>query len=68
MDLTIDVTDVPGVAPGDVVTIYGRDGKDSIVARRGRRDGTVTSTFSVLWSPSPSLLRLVPKLPLTYLI
>jgi len=31
MDLTtLDVTDVPGVALGDVVTIYGKDGKSAI--------------------------------------
>jgi len=45
MDLTtLDVTDVPGVALGDVVTIYGRDGKDSIVVSDVAAEiGTVTS-------------------------
>jgi alanine racemase len=45
MDLTmLDVTDVPGVALGDVVTIYGKDGKASIeVSDAAREIGTVTS-------------------------
>lgn len=45
MDLTtLDVTDVPGVALGDVVTIYGKDGKDSIVVSDVAAEiGTVTS-------------------------
>ena len=45
MDLTtLDVTDVPEVALGDVVTIYGRDGKDSIVVSDVAAEiGTVTS-------------------------
>jgi alanine racemase len=45
MDLTtLDVTDVPGVTLGDVVTIYGRDGKDSIVVSDVAAEiGTVTS-------------------------
>jgi alanine racemase len=45
MDLTtLDVTDVPGVQLGDVVTIYGKDGRDSIVVSDVAREiGTVTS-------------------------
>jgi alanine racemase len=45
MDLTtLDVTDVPGVALGDIVTIYGKDGKASIeVSDVAREIGTVTS-------------------------
>jgi len=45
MDLTtLDVTDVPGVALGDVVTIYGRDGEAEIrVSDVAREIGTVTS-------------------------
>jgi alanine racemase len=45
MDLTmLDVTDVPGVALGDVVTIYGKDGKAAIeVSDVAREIGTVTS-------------------------
>jgi alanine racemase len=45
MDLTtLDVTDVPGVQLGDVVTIYGKDGNDSIVVSDVAREiGTVTS-------------------------
>jgi len=45
MDLSaVDVTDVPGVAVGDVVTIYGDDGADSIaVSDVAREIGTVTS-------------------------
>src|SRR5579862_44299 len=45
MDLTtLDVTDVPEVALGDVVTIYGRDGADSIVVSDVAAEiGTVTS-------------------------
>jgi alanine racemase len=45
MDLTtLDVTDVAGVQLGDVVTLYGKDGKDSIVVSDVAREiGTVTS-------------------------
>jgi alanine racemase len=45
MDLTtIDVTDVPDVALGDIVTIYGKDGNAEIkVSDVAREIGTVTS-------------------------
>jgi alanine racemase len=45
MDLTtLDVTDVPEVALGDIVTIYGRDGNAEIkVSDVAREIGTVTS-------------------------
>jgi alanine racemase len=45
MDLTmLDVTDVPGVELGDVVTIYGKDGKSAIeVSDVAPEIGTVTS-------------------------
>src|SRR6202162_5575794 len=45
MDLTmLDVSDVPGVTLGDVVTIYGKDGKAAIeVSDVAREIGTVTS-------------------------
>jgi alanine racemase len=45
MDVTmVDVTDVPGVAIGDVATIYGTDGEDVVLANRvARTIGTVTS-------------------------
>jgi len=45
MDLSmVDVTDVPGVALGDVVTIYGQDGKTAIHADQiAHQIGTVTS-------------------------
>lgn len=45
MDLTtLDVTDLPEVALGDVVTIYGKDGKDEIrVSDVAHEIGTVTS-------------------------
>jgi alanine racemase len=45
MDLTtLDVTDVPGVKLGDVVTLYGKDGSDSIVVSDVAAEiGTVTS-------------------------
>jgi alanine racemase len=45
MDLTtLDVTDVPEAAPGDVVTVYGRDGDAAIEASDVARElGTVTS-------------------------
>ena len=45
MDLTtLDVTDIPGVQLGDIVTLYGKDGKDSIVVSDVAREiGTVTS-------------------------
>jgi alanine racemase len=45
MDLTtLDVTDVPGVQLGDIVTLYGKDGADSlIVSDVAREIGTVTS-------------------------
>jgi alanine racemase len=38
------VTDVPGAALGDIVTIYGRDGEAAIVVSDVAREiGTVTS-------------------------
>ena len=45
MDLTtLDVTDVPEAQLGDIVTIYGKDGTDSIVVSDVAREiGTVTS-------------------------
>jgi alanine racemase len=45
MDLTtLDVTDIPDVALGDIVTIYGRDGEAEIqVSDVAREIGTVTS-------------------------
>jgi alanine racemase len=45
MDLTtLDVTDVPGVQLGDIVTLYGKDGTDSLVVSDVAREiGTVTS-------------------------
>src|SRR5487761_249115 len=45
MDLSmVDVTDVPGAAVGDIVTIYGQDGSVSIHADQvARQIGTVTS-------------------------
>ena len=45
MDLTtLDVTDVPGAALGDIVTIYGRDGGREIrVSEVAQQIGTVTS-------------------------
>jgi alanine racemase len=45
MDLTmLDVTEVPGVTLGDVVTIYGKDGQAAIeVSDVAREIGTVTS-------------------------
>jgi len=45
MDLTtLDVTDLPGVKLGDVVTIYGKDGSDAmVVSDIAREIGTVTS-------------------------
>src|SRR6204780_3124008 len=45
MDLTtLDVTDVPGVALGDIVTLYGRDGSAEIkVSDVAAEIGTVTS-------------------------
>jgi len=45
MDLTtLDVTDIPEAAQGDVVTVYGRDGDTAIEASDVARElGTVTS-------------------------
>jgi len=45
MDLTtLDVTDIPDVALGDLVTIYGKDGSHDIqVSDVAREIGTVTS-------------------------
>jgi alanine racemase len=45
MDLsTIDVTGIPGVAVGEIVTIYGKDARDAIeVSDVARELGTVTS-------------------------
>jgi alanine racemase len=45
MDLTmLDVTDVPSAELGDIVTVYGKDGDDTIVVSDVAREiGTVTS-------------------------
>jgi alanine racemase len=45
MDLTmLDVTDVPDAELGDIVTVYGKDGTDSIIVSDVAREiGTVTS-------------------------
>jgi alanine racemase len=45
MDLTaLDVTSVPDAALGDVVTIYGKDGRSQIVVSEVAREiNTVTS-------------------------
>jgi alanine racemase len=45
MDLTmLDITDVPGAELGDIVTVYGKDGNESIVVSDVAREiGTVTS-------------------------
>ena len=46
MDVTMaDVTDVPGVAVGDVATVYGPDGNGKLLAANvvARSIGTVTS-------------------------
>ena len=53
MDLTtLDVTDVPNVALGDIVTIYGRDGEAEIqVSDVAREIGTVTSDLLVRAGP-----------------
>lgn len=57
MDLTmLDVTDVPGAALGDVITIYGKDGNAAIeVSDVAPEIGTVTSDLLC------SLGRRVPK-------
>jgi alanine racemase len=57
MDLTmVDVTGIPDAKLGDVVTIYGKDGSDSIeVSEVAREIGTVTSDLLC------SLGRRVPK-------
>jgi len=40
----LDVTDVPDVALGDIVSVYGKDGNNSIVVSDVAREiGTVTS-------------------------
>lgn len=42
--LTIDVTDIEGVKPGDVVTLIGRDGNESITAEEvADIGGTITN-------------------------
>ena len=69
MDLTtLDVTDVPGVTLGDVVTIYGRDGKDSIVVSDVAAEiGTVTSDLlCALGRRVPSLLPLCTGGPMNF--
>ena len=45
MDVTmIDVTDIPTVELGDVATIYGTDGQQTLPANQVAREiGTVTS-------------------------
>ncbi len=53
MDVTmVDVTDIPGVAQGDVATIYGTDGEHSHPAHLVARSiGTVTSDLLCAISP-----------------
>ena len=53
--LLADVTDVPGAAAGDVVTLIGRDGEEEIAAEEvAARCGTITNEL---------LSRLGPRLP-----
>ena len=61
MDLTtLDVTDLPDVELGDIVTIYGKDGNDAmVVSEIAREIGTVTSDLLVRSGPPrPALLPL----------
>ena len=56
--LFLDVTEIPEVRPGDVVTLIGRDGSQVLPAREAaRRCGTITNEL---------LSRLGPRLPLIY--
>ena len=55
--LFLDVTEVPGVRPGDVVTLIGRDGGQEITAWEiAERCGTITNELLSSLSPRLSLL------------
>jgi alanine racemase len=56
--LLVDVTDVPEVRTGDVATLIGRDGSDSVSAEElGENAGTIN--YEILARLSPLLPRLV---------
>ena len=57
--LLADVTDIPGVTPGDTATLIGRDGDQEITAEEAAAAaGTITNEL---------LSRLGPRLPRTVL-
>ena len=57
MDVTVvDVTEIPGVAPGDVATLFGRDGEGEItVDEVAARVGTIS--YEILTGLGPRLPR-----------
>jgi alanine racemase len=58
MDMTVvDITNVPGVAPGDVVTWLGRDGGEEITLTELAR-GIGTNEYEVLTGFGPRLRRI----------
>lgn len=55
--LVVDVTGIPGVRPGDVATILGRDGREEITLRElAKRCSTIE--YEILTGLSPRLPRL----------
>lgn len=53
----VDVTDVPGVAEGDVATLIGRDGGDAISA-----DAVATLAETISWDVLASLQARLPRI------
>lgn len=48
----LDVTDVPGVSEGDIVTLFGRDGEEFIsVEEQAEKAGTISYEFLCSMSP-----------------
>jgi alanine racemase len=54
--ITLDVTDVPGVQPGDVVTLIGDDGAERITAEEVA-DWSGTISYEVLTNIGPRVER-----------
>ena len=57
MDLTtVDVTDIPGVSAGDLATLIGTNGEESIDALElGRMAGTIS--YAILTNIQPRVKR-----------
>ena len=54
--ITLDVSDIPGVALGDVVTVFGRDG-DQVITAEEVAEWSGTISYEVLTSVGPRVER-----------